>query len=155
MTRNYLIESDVEIVAIEWLKNQGYTHLLGADIHRNFKKVVLEDHLRHFLLKQYPSLPEDVLSDAIRQLLFNEGADLDICNRSFHLKLSNGLNLNWLDKDWRQAYSNGRIQFNNNPINMNTETSPPMLPSPAVHIRLEQLRDPKERTALEIGRAHV
>ncbi|MFH1161429.1 MAG: hypothetical protein V1733_10855 [bacterium] len=76
--RNYLIESDVEIVAIEWLKNQGYKHLIGADIHRNFKKVVLEDHLKYFLIKEYPSLPEDVLSDAFRQLLFNEGADLDI-----------------------------------------------------------------------------
>ena len=99
MSRNYLIESDVEIVAIEWLKNQGYTHLLGADIHRNFKKVVLEDHLKYFLIKQYPNLPQDVLSDALRQLLFNEGADLDIRNHSFHLKLSNGLNLNWQDKD--------------------------------------------------------
>lgn len=99
MTRNYLIESDVELVAIDWLKEQGYTHLLGADIHRNLKKVVLEDSLRYFLAQQYPSLPPDVLSDAIRQLLFNEGADLDIRNRSLHLKLSNGLNLSWQDKD--------------------------------------------------------
>ena len=101
MTRNYLIESDVEVVAIEWLKALGYSHLLGADIHRNFKKVVLEDSLSYFLSRQYPQLPPDVLSDAIKQLLFNEGADLDVRNRSFHLKLSNGLNLSWLDKDGR------------------------------------------------------
>ena len=87
MTRNYLIESDVEVVAIDWLKEQGYTHILGADIHRNFKKVVLEDSLAYFLLENYPQLPPDVLSVAIKQLLFNEGADLDIRNRSFHLKL--------------------------------------------------------------------
>ena len=99
MTRDYLIESDVEIVAIDWLKEQGYTHIPGADIHRNFKKVVLQDNLKYFLLKQYPNLPEDVRSDAISQLLFNEGSDLDIRNRSFHLKLSNGLNLSWRDKD--------------------------------------------------------
>jgi type I restriction enzyme R subunit len=97
--RNYLIESDVELVAIDWLKEQGYTHLLGADIHRNLKKVVLEDSLKYFLTRQYPKLPPDVLSDAIRQLLFNEGADLDIRNRSFHLKLSNGIDLDWQDKE--------------------------------------------------------
>jgi type I restriction enzyme R subunit len=97
--RNYLIESDVEVVAIDWLKEQGYHHCIGADIHRNFKKVVLEDNLRYFLEKQYPQLPPEVLSDALRNLLFNEGADLDTRNRSFHLKLTNGLNLSWLDKE--------------------------------------------------------
>ncbi len=99
MSRNYLIESDVELAAIDWLKEQGYTHLFGADIHRNFKKVVLEDPLKYFLKKQYPNLPPDVLSDAITQLLFNEGADIDIRNRSFHLKLTQGISLQWQDKD--------------------------------------------------------
>ena len=115
--RIYLIESDVEVVAIDWLKEQGYTHTPGADIHRNFKKVVLEDSLRYFLSGQYPQLPPDVLADAIQQFLFSEGADLDIRNRSFHLKLSNGLNLSWQDKDGKTRVEHIYPIDYNNPEN--------------------------------------
>jgi type I restriction enzyme R subunit len=87
-------------------EGRGYTHLLGGDIHRNFKKVVLDDNFAYFLLENYPQLPPDVLSDAGKQLLFKEGADPDIRNRSFHLKLSNGLNLSWQDKDGRTCLEN-------------------------------------------------
>jgi len=38
MTKNFLIEVDVEQVAIDWLKNLGYVHMAGADIRHNFKK---------------------------------------------------------------------------------------------------------------------
>ncbi|MHC1707342.1 MAG: type I restriction endonuclease subunit R [Bacteroidales bacterium] len=102
MTHDYLIESDVEIAAIEWLVDQGYTFLTGADIHRNFKKVVLEDRFRLFLQQQYPHLPQDILQDACRQFLLNEGADLDIRNRSFHIKLSTGINISWLDHNGKE-----------------------------------------------------
>ena len=98
MTRDYLVEDDVEQVAIDWPKKLGYSYMEGADVHRNFKKVVLEDRLKAFLVRQYPHLPDSVIGEAMRELLFNDGADLDIRNRSFHLKLSKGIDIAWTDK---------------------------------------------------------
>ncbi len=102
MTRDYLVEDDVEQVAIDWLKKLGYSYMEGADVHRNFKKVVLEDRLKAFLVRQYPHLPNDVIGEAMREVLFNDGADLDIRNRSFHLKLSRGIDIAWTDKTGKE-----------------------------------------------------
>lgn len=63
MTKNFLIEDDVEQVAIDWLKNLGYAHMAGADIRRDFKKVVLEDRLKNLLVKQYPNLQAEVIGE--------------------------------------------------------------------------------------------
>jgi type I restriction enzyme R subunit len=102
MTHSYLVESDVEYAAIEWLKGIEYRFLEGAEIHRNFKKVVLEDHLMYFLKKKYPNLPDRVLSEALMLFLINHGVDMDTRNRSFHLKLSSGIDVDWKDKEGQE-----------------------------------------------------
>lgn len=103
MSRNYLIESDVEYAAIDWLKSIGYEHLEGPEIHRNNRQVVLLDRLEAFLIRKYPHLPAEVLQEALRTITFNEGADLDTRNRSFHLKLTKGIDLSWQDSNGKEV----------------------------------------------------
>lgn len=98
MKLSNLVEEHVELAAIDWLKDLGYTHVEGATIHRNFRKVVLEDRLRGFLERQYRHLPAEVITEVMHQFLFNEGADLDVRNRDFHIKLSTGIDIAWKDK---------------------------------------------------------
>lgn len=101
--RNYLVESDVEIAAIDWLKSIGYDHLEGPEIHRNLRSVVLRDRLENFIIRKYPHLPAEVLQDALQTITYNEGADLDNQNRVFHLKLTKGINLNWQDETGKEC----------------------------------------------------
>lgn len=99
MKQDYLVESDIEEAAIVWLQQLGYDYANGADIHRSFKSVILQDRLTSFLYRQYPHIPQVVLQDTLRELLYNEGSDPDIRNRAFHIKLSQGKDIAWKDKD--------------------------------------------------------
>jgi len=56
--KNKLAESDIELAAIEWLEELGYTYLHGGDINRDLKKVVLKDRFIHFINQKYKHLPE-------------------------------------------------------------------------------------------------
>ena len=102
MTRNLLIENDVELAAIDWLQGLGYTYAEGPSIHRNTRKVVLEDRLRAFIERQYPHLPSVVVAEVVIEFTYNKGADLDIRNRDFHIKLSKGIDWSWTDKQGKE-----------------------------------------------------
>jgi type I restriction enzyme R subunit len=102
--KNNLIESDIELAAIDWLQKQGYRYVSGPEIHRSFKKVVLEDALENFLRKKYDHLPEKVLQEAKREFLYTAGSDLHIRNRNFHLKLSKGIDLAWKDENDKEHF---------------------------------------------------
>src|SRR5450759_562738 len=94
---NYLVESDIELAAIEWLQESGWRYIHGTEIHRPPKKVVLEPLLKDFLQKKYPHLPEKIINEALQVFLYNTGGDLDNRNRDFHLKLSKGIDIYWKD----------------------------------------------------------
>ncbi len=100
----YLVESDIELAAIEWLTQLGYRYAEGAELHRSLKKVVLEDALEHFLLKKYAHLPDKVIQQAKQDFLYNKGADLHARNHAFHLKLSKGIDVDWKDEQGREHF---------------------------------------------------
>ncbi len=139
MTRNLLIENDVELAAIEWLQGLGYSYTEGASIHRNTRKVVLEDRLRSFIERQYPHLPPAVVAELIQEFTYNKGADLDIRNRDFHLKLSKGIDWPWTDEhgqehrdhiyciDYTNPANNEFLAVNQFTVNGITERRPDMV----------------------------
>ncbi|EAR16647.1 type I restriction endonuclease subunit R [Robiginitalea biformata] len=86
-------ESNIEQATIEWLEDLGYPYLPGEELAENFKEVVLKKDLRGFLEKAYPGLPLEVYDLAVGEFTNNAGVDLDHRNRSFHLKLTKGLEL--------------------------------------------------------------
>ncbi|MCD6401709.1 MAG: type I restriction endonuclease subunit R [Anaerolineales bacterium] len=98
MSRDKLAESDIELAAIEWLEKLGYSYILGSEIERPIKEVILKDKLLGFLKKQYPHLPQKERDEVYSILTLNQGIDLDHRNRDFHLKLTRGIDYAWKDE---------------------------------------------------------
>lgn len=99
-----LVESDVELAAIEWLTKLGYRYAEGAELHRSLKKVVLEDTLELFLRKKYGHLPDKVIQQVKQDFLYNTGSDLHARNHAFHLKLSKGIDIAWKDEQGKEHF---------------------------------------------------
>ncbi|MDP8233324.1 MAG: hypothetical protein P9M06_00770, partial [Candidatus Saelkia tenebricola] len=78
-----LTESDVELAAIEWLEELGYTYRHGSEFNRDLKQPILEDHFYAFLSKTYPYLPPIAIKEAVSLFTRNEGIELDYRNRDF------------------------------------------------------------------------
>jgi type I restriction enzyme R subunit len=97
-----LLESTLEKAAIEWLENLGYTYKPGNTLQRDFKKVVVEEELRSFLVASYPELPETAINEALSVFLQQAGMDVHYRNREFHLKLSKGISVTWKDAEGRE-----------------------------------------------------
>ncbi|NVK64930.1 MAG: type I restriction endonuclease subunit R, partial [Flavobacteriales bacterium] len=100
---NNLREITVQNAAIEWLQELGYQHVRGNDLHRDLKKVVLEDELRSFLTKTYSNAPVMAINEALAEFTQLQSMDLDYRNREFHLKLTQGVSISWKDKEGKEC----------------------------------------------------
>lgn len=96
------LEITVQRAAIEWLQELGYAYKEGVTIQRELKKVVLEDELRSFLQSTYPEIPETAINEAMA--IFTQQASIDVHNRNreFHVKMSQGIDLSWKDREGKE-----------------------------------------------------
>ena len=93
-----LNEGDVEAVALEWLRELGWSTAHGSGIgpeagraeRGDYSQVVLEGRLREALGRLNPELPHGALDDALRRLIRPEGSSLEGRNRAFHKMLVDG-----------------------------------------------------------------
>lgn len=107
-------EATIEQATIDWLEDLGYTHKDGTAIAHHPKDVVLKDELLAFIQKEYPQLPADMQALAVAEFTNNVGADLEHRNRSFHLKCTKGIDLNYEDAQGNEkAVHVYPIDFNN------------------------------------------
>ncbi|BCD68811.1 type I restriction endonuclease subunit R [Nitratiruptor sp. YY09-18] len=98
-----LTESSIENFTIELLKNQGYDYLYGGDIapdginplRDSFEEVILFDRLKTAIKKINPSLPQDAIDDAIKQLTQINTPDLIANNEIFHRMLTEGVKVTY------------------------------------------------------------
>ena len=102
-----LIESDVEQVALEWLKTLGWATAYGPDIgpdarnpeRDDYDQVVLEQRLLDALADLNLNLPSTALDDAIRKLMLPQGATLEARNQNFHKMLVDGVQVEYHTAD--------------------------------------------------------
>ncbi len=102
-----LTEAVVEDVALDWLKNLGWTIAHGPDIapgtateeRTDYGQVILEHRLRDALARLNPSLPADALDNAFRKLTLPVGATLEARNRTFHRMLVDGVTVEYRTGD--------------------------------------------------------
>jgi type I restriction enzyme R subunit len=90
-------EATIEQATIDWLTDLGYKHQLGTHLPQNNTEVVLKDQLLQFIEQQYPYIPKEIQSLAVAEFTNNAGADLEHRNRSFHLKLTKGIEFAYED----------------------------------------------------------
>jgi type I restriction enzyme R subunit len=96
-------ESDVEIAALEWLRNSRWSVKAGVEIgpgeagaeRIDFGQVVLEPRLRDALRRLNPHLPAEALEDAFRKLTRPEGATLEARNHALHRHLVDGVTVEY------------------------------------------------------------
>ncbi|WP_241592941.1 type I restriction endonuclease subunit R [Rosenbergiella epipactidis] len=96
-----MTESDIEVMAIEQLMAQGFEYLYGPDIEpgsastllRNFKQVVLEQHLLAALQRINPHLTSQQCEEALKQVTSINSPDLMANNLAFHRLLTEGINI--------------------------------------------------------------
>jgi len=94
---NPLSEDSIEQIAIQTLQQQGYEHINGADITRNYNEVVLVDRLKQAIDAINPNVPRDIKDDAIRQVLRVQHVTLLANNESFHKLLTEGVDVKGRD----------------------------------------------------------
>lgn len=96
-------EATIEQATIDWLSDLGYTHQLGTTLPQNHtKEVVLKDQLLQFIQQQYPDIPKEIQKLAVAEFTNNVGADVAHRNRTFHLKLTKGLEFAYEDASGKE-----------------------------------------------------
>jgi len=122
---NAFTESIVESAALAWLEAIGWVTKHGNEIapgqlwaeRDDYGQVVLEKRLRDALVRLNPTLPPEALEEAYRKLTRIEGATLEARNRSFHLSLVDGVNVEYRAKDGAIRGAQARIVDFENPEN--------------------------------------
>ena len=98
-----LSESDIEEIALGWLRNLGWSVAHGSDIspdganaeRENYGQVVLNQRLLDALGLLNPELPEEALEDAFRKLTRPQGSTLEARNRDFHRMVTDGVTVEY------------------------------------------------------------
>ncbi len=98
--RNSISENEIEEIALSYLKDLGYSYLLGTEIapdgehpERQYNEVVLVTRLRDAIDKLNPNLPQDAKEDALKKVLRTESPNALINNETFHRYLTDGVDV--------------------------------------------------------------
>ncbi len=101
--RNAVSESDVEELTLDILQKLGYEILRSSnedylpggssELRKSFNEVVLTERLRQALTKINKKLPNEIIEQAIKQLMRIQSPKLLVENESFHKMLVDGIDV--------------------------------------------------------------
>jgi type I restriction enzyme R subunit len=102
-------ESTVEEAALGWLRELGYEVIFGPSIapddlfpeRKDWGEVVLQKRLGEALVQINPDVPAEAIDEAVRKLTRTNSPDLVTNNRHFHRMLTDGVDVEYQDKDGR------------------------------------------------------
>jgi type I restriction enzyme R subunit len=86
-------EDELEQSIIGLFEEQGYTHVLGTNIHRQYEDTLMEDDLRTFLSSRYPDMTDTETAKAVSNLKNIPAAPLYDGNRAAFWLVNEGFNL--------------------------------------------------------------
>ncbi len=98
--RNSITENEIEEIALSYLQNMVYTHILGPDIspdgehtERQYGEVVLLTRLCDAIDKLNPTVSQDAKDDALKKVLRSDSPNALINNENFHRYLTEGIDV--------------------------------------------------------------
>jgi len=98
--KNSITENEIEEIALSYLKNIGYSYLLGTDIspdgdhpERQYSEVVLTTRLRDAIDKLNPYINQDAKEDALKKVCRTVSPNLLINNEIFYRYLTDGVDV--------------------------------------------------------------
>lgn len=113
---NILTEDQIEQMALQILKMQGYESINGSSIERKYNEVVLIHRLQEAIDKLNPGVPVEVREEALRNILRVEHTTLIANNESFHKLLTEGVDVKGREDGQIKTFKVWLIDFEN-PIN--------------------------------------
>lgn len=97
---NSISENEIEEIALRYLQNMGYKHVLGTDIspdgihpERQYNEVILVTRLRDAIDKLNPSISQDAKEDALKKVLRTDSPNPLINNENFHKYFTEGVDV--------------------------------------------------------------
>lgn len=107
MSIHKITEDKLEAVAIDLLEQQGYSYIYGPSIAHDgeqperdrFEETILKGRLRQAIDRINPTLPHEAKREALRQILTLPSSNLIENNESFHLLLTEGIEVECLGED--------------------------------------------------------
>lgn len=110
-------EDTVELAALEWLSEVGFTTEHGSVIapdgespeRESFQDVILVDRLRSAIARLNPNLPEEAREDAPRKILRPDLPTVIQNNRAFHQRLRDGVEVEYRRDDGSIAGDKGVV----------------------------------------------
>jgi type I restriction enzyme, R subunit len=111
MSDEILNENTVEQAALTWFEELGYAKLHGPDIaedgtspeRTSYSDVILKGRLEAAIKRLNPALPSEAVDEVLRKVINPSHPSLILNNRSFHLMLVNGVEVQYRNKDGGQA----------------------------------------------------
>ena len=99
-------EAKLEEAFTELLAQEGFSHHLGVSILRKQEDVLIEEDVRHFLLKQYASqgITPNEIKSIVLQLKALSASDLYESNKTFLSLLSDGFILKRENRNQKDVY---------------------------------------------------
>ena len=118
---SFIDEEDLENFSIKWFKEIGYEFAHGPDItpdskspeRDDFRKVILEDRLRSALNRNNPEVPSRTIETAVLQLSNPNIPGLLASNRQFHIWMTTGLPISYMQGNQEVGIRLKVIDFEN------------------------------------------
>ena len=122
---NSITEIDIETAALNWLAGMGYSVLHGPDIapdapdaeRSRYEDVALTGRFRNAVARLNPNIPSESQDEAVQKVLSPSSPSLIQNNRSFHLMLVDGIEVEYRGADGTMRGDRVRLVDVENPEN--------------------------------------
>lgn len=123
---NSYCESELEQATLEWFEELNYDIVFAPDIapdgeyaeREDYADVILQERLRESLARINPTLPEDALEDAFRQIYIPQSPSLIMNNKAFQKMITDGVDVSYRQQDGTVKYTQAMVfdfkRVNNN-----------------------------------------
>ena len=88
---NKITENEIELFVIDLLEKQGFEYVYAPEYERNFEDVILKEKLQNSLITVNPTLDNEQIEYAVKQIERLKSTELLTDNEAFHKMLTEGI----------------------------------------------------------------